>query len=142
MEEGEEEDEEEEEEEGTSQTEFVKRKDEEYRHLLYPISWKNPPLADPKSVQRSKDELFEEEADLSDQMSKLSNIVKRQMKQQKWDRESSAKTIIQAIEKMFLDRAKLDEVVIPLLKQSTGGSNVVVGGGGGADEMSHGVKEE
>ena len=71
-------------------------------------------MADPKSVQRSKDELFEEEADLSDQMSKLSNIVKRQMKQQKWDRESSAKSVIQSIEKMFLDR----------------------------DEMSHSVKEE
>ena len=49
--------------------------DDEFRNMLHPVLWTQPPLANPITVARSSDEMFQELASLSDQMSQLSSLV-------------------------------------------------------------------
>ena len=44
--------------------------------MLYPISWRLPPLPSPVIVERSSAEIFEQTASISDQISNLSGLVK------------------------------------------------------------------
>ena len=55
--------------------EYAKRMDDEFRNMLHPVLWTQPPLANPITVARSSDEMFQELASLSDQMSQLSSLV-------------------------------------------------------------------
>ena len=51
--------------------EYLQKRDAEYRNMLYPVSWRSPPLPSPAIVERSSSEIFEQTASISDQISDL-----------------------------------------------------------------------
>ena len=93
--------EEEEEEEETTQVEFVKRKDNEYRTLLYPINWRKPPLPPRSIVARSKAEIFELKASVSDQMTKLSQIIRASINKNVENRDAEFNLLVEQMEILF-----------------------------------------
>lgn len=95
-----EEEEQEEGEETTEHLEYVKRMDDEFRNMLHPVLWTQPPLANPITVARSSDEMFQELASLSDQMSQLSSLVQEALsvRERGRDRDSELNALMGTVE--------------------------------------------
>ena len=119
------------------QFENLKKKDDEYQNIMYPLYWRNPPLPRPINVRRSKMEIFEQTASISDQLTKLSSIVKESITSTSKELNNSDIQNSNSIQKVLKKLGHIESLVRGGINNpnpginGSGGGGISGGGGGG-----------
>ena len=110
--------------------EYLQKRDQEYRNMLYPVSWRSPPLPSPAIVERSSSEIFEQTASISDQISNLKKQINLLVPQ------DNNKQRVNSSELNVL-LSKIGNNIELLAKRSNSGSNnnISLSGGGGGEKQ-------
>jgi len=109
--------------------EYLQKRDQEYRNMLYPVSWRSPPLPSPAIVERSSSEIFEQTASISDQISNLKKQINLLVPQDNNKQRVNSSELNVLLSKIGNN--------IELLAKSNSGSNnnISLSGGGGGEKQ-------